>query len=94
MINRYLIYIIVLAIVDLRPISISSCIAKIFEKLIMRHFERYIKLDNILLESQFGFRKGCFCDHCLAYINLEAYKVFMQGNSWRLYIYLGYKGGI
>ena len=64
----------------------------------MRHFERYIKLDilpdNILPESQFDFRKGCFCDHYLAYINLEAYKVFMQGNSWRLYIYLGYKGGI
>ena len=41
-----------------RPISLLSCISKIFEKLILNRLENHIFDSNIYIEEQFGFRSG------------------------------------
>ncbi|XP_071581060.1 uncharacterized protein [Temnothorax nylanderi] len=66
--------------VDFRPISLASNVLKIFEKLIKGRFEKYIELEMLLPNCQFGFRRGKSCDDCLALINLVIYKAFAQRN--------------
>lgn len=61
-----------------RPISLASCTLKMFEKLIKRRLERFVELEYILPSSQYGFRRGMSCEHCLSIINLEAYKAFNE----------------
>lgn len=41
-----------------RPISLSSCIGKLFENMIKLRLEFYSEKHNILPNQQFGFRKG------------------------------------
>ncbi|XP_077276971.1 uncharacterized protein LOC143905419 [Temnothorax americanus] len=64
--------------VDFRPISLASNVLKIFEKMIKGRFEKFIELEMLLPNCQYGFRRGKSCDDCLALINLEVYKAFAQ----------------
>lgn len=64
-----------------RPISLASCTLKLLEKLVKSKLEKYIELDYILPNSQFGFRRGRSCEHCLSLLNLEIYKSYMLGMS-------------
>lgn len=41
-----------------RPISLSSCVGKIFEQMIKTRLDWYVETNNILPNQQFGFRKG------------------------------------
>lgn len=41
-----------------RPISLSSCIGKLFENMLKLRLEFYYETYNILPQQQFGFRKG------------------------------------
>lgn len=41
-----------------RPISLLSCISKIFEKLLLNRLEDHIFDNNIYMDEQFGFRSG------------------------------------
>lgn len=41
-----------------RPISLSSCVGKIFEFMLKTRLEYYVESNNILPAQQFGFRKG------------------------------------
>jgi len=63
---------------DFRPISLASCLLKILERIVKRRIERYIKLDYLIPDSQYGFRKGKSCNNCLALLNLEIYKSFIM----------------
>ena len=36
--------------------------AKILKKLVLRRLEKFVELENILSDNQFGFRKGRSCD--------------------------------
>ena len=40
-----------------RPIALSSCISKLFERLIVKNLTSFINKNNILFDYQFGFRK-------------------------------------
>ena len=40
-----------------RPISVLSCVAKIFEKLITTQTEEYLESNGLLVDQQSGFRK-------------------------------------
>ena len=42
-----------------RPISVLSCVAKIFEKLITTQIEAYLESNGLLVDEQSGFRKKC-----------------------------------
>ncbi|XP_012535108.3 uncharacterized protein LOC105835961 isoform X1 [Monomorium pharaonis] len=52
--------------IDFRPISLSSCTLKIFEKLILKRIERLVEINNILPRSQFGFWKRKLCEDCIS----------------------------
>lgn len=41
-----------------RPISLSSCIGKIFEHILKCRLEHYVEYNNILPKEQYGFRRG------------------------------------
>jgi hypothetical protein len=41
-----------------RPISVIPAISKVIEKLVYRQLSTYLENNNLLDESQFGFRKG------------------------------------
>lgn len=64
---------------SLRPISLASCLLKIFEKSVKKRLDRFIELDCILPNSQFGFRRGRSCDHCIIILNTDIYKSFIKG---------------
>jgi len=65
--------------VDYRPISLASCILKLLEKLVKRRLERYMEMDCLIPEPQYGFGKGKSCfDECLAILNLEIYNSFIK----------------
>lgn len=66
---------------DFRPIILASCVLKLLEKLIKPRLERYVEMDYLLRNSQYGFRKERSCNDCLAVINLNVYKAF-SGRSY------------
>lgn len=41
-----------------RPISLLSCVGKIFEKCIAKHLNNWCAVNNIIPSHQFGFKKG------------------------------------
>jgi len=41
-----------------RPISITSCIAKVFEKLVLNRIKLHLKENNIIIKNQSGFREN------------------------------------
>ncbi len=43
---------------DYRPISLTSCLAKLAEKLIAIKLKDYLDENNIILKQQSGFRKN------------------------------------
>jgi len=57
---------------------LASCVLKLLERIIKRRLERYIELDNLIPDTQFGFRKGKSYNDCLALINLEINKLFIS----------------
>ena len=48
-----------------RPISLLSAISKIYEKVMYTRVYEFLSLNNILIENQFGFRKGRSCEQAL-----------------------------
>jgi len=66
---------------DFRPIALASCVLKILERLVKKRLERFIELDYLVPDSQFGFRKDRLCDDCLSLINLEIHKSFFAGEK-------------
>ena len=51
-----------------RPISVLSCINKIYEKILFRRLYNFLEKYNILYEFQFGFRQGHSTEHALVEI--------------------------
>jgi len=68
---------------DFRPISLASCVLKVLERLVKRRLQRFIELDYLIPNSQWGFRRGRSCDDCLAILNLDIYNSFIKG-EWEL----------
>lgn len=48
-----------------RPISLLSSLSKLFEKIIQKRINKFIHSNNILLNTQFGFRSGHSTTHQL-----------------------------
>ena len=48
-----------------RPITLLSCLGKLFERIIQARLEYYIETSNRLSKTQFGFRKGRGTINCL-----------------------------
>jgi len=50
-----------------RPISITSCISKVFESIINEHVLDHIEKNNLISDSQYGFRKARSTGDLLTY---------------------------
>jgi hypothetical protein len=48
-----------------RPISLTSCIGKLVERVIKNRLVRFLELNGILANQQFGFRKNSTQDNIL-----------------------------
>ena len=51
-----------------RPISLTSGLSKILDKLILAEFTTHCDTNNLLPDFQFGFRKGHSTDHALTHV--------------------------
>jgi ribonuclease HI len=54
-----------------RPISLLSCIRKLFEKIILTRLEYWAEKYEMLSKSQYGFRKGHGTRDCLAILTTD-----------------------
>ena len=54
-----------------RPITLSSCVGKIFEQLLKQRLEFFIEHNNILPSNQFGFRRGRSARESLSHLFLD-----------------------
>jgi len=63
---------------DFRLISLASCILKALKRLVKRRLKKFMEMDYVIPDSQFGFRKGRSYEDCLAILNLEIYNSFMK----------------
>ena len=48
-----------------RPISLLSCFAKIFEKLLYKRLDIFIRMHLVIAPTQYGFRPGLFTMHAV-----------------------------
>ena len=54
------------AISSYRPVSLTSILCKVLERLVCKHLLSYLDEHDILLDNQFGFRHGRSCEQLLA----------------------------
>lgn len=62
----------------LRPISLTSCLCKLFETLIKNRLQWWAESRNLLPSSQFGFRKGKSCLDNITNLTLKVDEAFSQ----------------
>lgn len=62
-----------------RPISLITCLAKIFEKVIKIRLTNYIDKYKLLSPKQFGFRKGKSTQDAISCLTSEIYKAMDEG---------------
>ena len=48
-----------------RPISVLSCFSKIFEKIMYKRMIKFIEINKILTNQQYGFRKRRSSEHAI-----------------------------
>lgn len=51
-----------------RPIALASCMLKLTERLLNTRLQHYLEQNNIIPNTQYGFRKNKSCDQALAHL--------------------------
>ena len=64
-----------------RPISITSCLARLFEKLILERLNAFLNSNNIIIDQQSGFRRKRQTKDNLAMLIQKANEAFKKGKS-------------
>jgi hypothetical protein len=64
-----------------RPISLLSCVRKLFERMLLLRLELWAEGSGILSGTQFGFRKGRGTMDCLAVLTTEVKTAFHLKNQ-------------
>ena len=64
-----------------RPISILPALSKIFEKLILKQVTQYFNENQLLYQSQYGFRKGHSTEHAVLELVDHIYSKIDNGES-------------
>lgn len=54
-----------------RPVTLTSCVGKIFEQLLKQRLEYFIESNSILPQNQFGFRRGRSAQQSLSHLFLD-----------------------
>lgn len=63
-----------------RPITLTSCMGKIFEQLLKQRLEFYIERNHILPSNQFGLWKGRSSRESISHLQLDIFRSFKQHN--------------
>lgn len=74
-----------------RPIALTSCVSKIFEKLIKHRLEFYIESNSILPSNQFGFRRGLSARESLSHLFLDIHSA-RNNNNHLICIFIDIEG--
>ena len=74
-----------------RPISLTSCMCKLFETLIRNRLQRWAETNDIIPVSQSGFRAGNSCINNLTNLALTVKEAFLD-NAEVLAVFLDVKG--
>lgn len=56
----------------LRPITLASCTLKVFGRAFLNQMEYFMETEILILNLQFRFRRGKFCQDIIAMITTEA----------------------
>ena len=73
-----------------RAISVLSCVAKIFEKLITTQIEAYLESNGLLVDQQSGFRKKCSTQTSLLQVT-NNWLLNMDGENLKGVVFLDLK---
>ena len=63
---------------SLRPISLTSCLCKLFETMVKNRLDWWVEHHNLLPKSQHGFRKGKSCTDNIVNLTLKVDEAFME----------------
>ena len=63
---------------SLRPISLTSCLCKLFETIIKNRLEWWVEYNNFIPSSQHGFRKGKSCTDNIVNLTLKIEEEFKE----------------
>lgn len=61
-----------------RPIAMLSCLRKLLEKMILSRLDHWVESNNLLSNTQFGFRKGKGTNDCLALLSSDIQLAFAE----------------
>lgn len=64
--------------IKLRPISLLSCVCKIFHSMLTKRLEWYIEKNKMLSQYTSGFRRGQSCQDCLVRLVSQIYLGFSR----------------
>ena len=64
-----------------RPISLLSSLSKLFEKIVSRQLIRFLNVNEILYEHQYGFRSGHNTSHPVLHLTNKIYNALNQRPS-------------
>jgi hypothetical protein len=64
-----------------RPISITSCLMRLFEKIILYRLNKHLQQNNLIISNQSGFRKRRSTQDNLLFVTQKAYECFNRGWS-------------
>ncbi|MEJ1857854.1 reverse transcriptase domain-containing protein, partial [Escherichia coli] len=66
---------------DYRPVALTNCICKLFERMINKRLIWLLETKNLLSPSQFGFRRGHSTSDPLTYLETYILSAFAQKHS-------------
>ena len=66
---------------NFRPISLLSSLSKLFEKIVSRQLIRFLNVNEILYEHQYGFRSGHNTSHPVLHMTNKIYNALNQRPS-------------
>jgi retron-type reverse transcriptase len=64
-----------------RPISITSCLMRLFEKVMLKRLNSFLNKNNILIRNQSGFRAKRSTHDNLFFVAQKAYECYNRGWS-------------
>ena len=74
-----------------RPISLTSVIAKICEKIIKKRWVKHLEKNKVITERQFSFREGRSCITNLISFYSRVIDIIQERDGWIYCIYLDLK---
>lgn len=75
-------------VINYRPISLISSIAKVYEKIIKRRIDSFLKKYNILSKMQFGFQNNISTEDAISYLTNNIYQSLDNNNEQILCLFI------